>query len=594
MPQTGAPTKPTRVKHLLDRLKTMESEKQYWLPIYDLCGCYVMIRKKHFTGGGTQGEIQTDDIYDDTAINANQLMSASIVGAVWPNGAKSVQLAAPYDLEDDLEDEESETEEVRSYYTWATRRMTQFMDNPKSGLATALDEYMLDQGSFGISGILRQEEDDPEVPITYKAIDAKVMYIDEGSNGYVDTIYIKRKFKLRQLVQEYGYENISAKWRKLYDGGDTKTEVEVLQAIEPRMDNDPYGFGVKNMPIASIHVDIQTEKIMRESGFPDLPISVTRFWKAMGEKYGRSPAMNALPSIIEANALGEAWILATEKTLDPSLLVMDDGTMGNGVVDTSPGGITVVSVSGRIGGNAKPIEPLFLVGDLQWTAARRTELAEIIKNQFFQDRLMDLNNEQRMTLGEANIRDRLRGQSLNTVFTRQIGEQLVPLVEGTFNSLLRRGFLGVIRGSKQEAEQIEMGIKPKYIPDIIAQRMLHNREAYRIVFISPAARIMQTEELEGIERLLLSTGNLAAVRPDALDNINVDFIVRRMQELTGAPPESILALDAVKKVRDIRDKQMQAQTQSAGAREGSETLRNVAQAAAQAGVTGGQPEQKVA
>lgn len=294
--------------------------------------------------------------------------------------------------------------------------------------------------------------------------------------------------------------------------------------------------------------------------------------------------MNALASILEANALGEAYIMAVEKNLDPPLQVEDDSVVGNGVVDTSPGAVTVVSRSGRIANTGgKPIEPLFLVGELQTTLQRRAELGEIIKNHFFQDRLMDLNNEQRMTLGEANIRDRLRGMTLNTVYSRQMAELLVPLLERVFNVLLRIGQLGVLSGSLEEARLLSMGIEPLYIPEAVKSRILDDKEVYRIIFISPATRIMQAEELQGLEQTVTFAANTAAVKPDIMDNLDTDWIIRRVQELTGAPRETVVSLETVRKVRDARNQAQAAMQESENQRQQSETARNMAQAASQIG-----------
>lgn len=565
-----------RARKILDRFKAMKADKANWLNLYQDCAEYVMSRKQGFTGDQPQGQIQTDHIFDDTAPKANSLMAASIIGALWPNGAKSFRIGMPMGLEEELG---GETEEVKRYYQFVTQRMAEFMDNPKAGFITALEEYMLDQGAFGISGISIEDNlDDYEVPLSYQAVDAKQLHIAEGKNGFVNTIYIHKEFTIRQLIEEYGWDGIAKKWRDAYQAdGDCKTKVKVLQAIEPRLEFDPYGFGVKNMPFASIHIDMDTEKIMRESGFHELPVAVARFWKAMGEVYGRSPAMQALPSIREANATGEAWILAMEKTLDPPLLVMDDGSLGGGIIDTGPGAIVVAAVSGRIG-NQRPIEPLFIVGDLQWTAVRRKELEEIIKDHFFIDRLLDMNNEERMQNPEVYIRNQMRGQTLNTTYSRQQGELFVPVIETTFNKLFRRGLLGVIPGSEQELELVQRGVIPRYIPEAIVRRMATGQEVYKIEFISPASRIMQSEELTGIQNMLALTAQMAQVNPEALDILDLDWTLRRVQELEGAPRETIRSTEMIQKMRQQRAEMQQAMLQQEQMRQTSETARNMGQA----------------
>jgi hypothetical protein len=564
-----------KARMILDRHKEMKTEKQPWLNLYQLLGEYIMTRKQHFTSNVNPGEMQNDKIFDDTAPNAVHLMAASLIGALWPNGPKTFQISMPFGLEREVGD----TEECKQYYQFVTKRMAEFMDNPKAGLVTSLEEYMLDQGAFGISGIGTFEQDDPEVPVIYKAVDAKNVTIDEGPNGFVDTVYIEKEFTLRQAVVEYGYDALSKARQEAYEKGDFKCKVKVLHAIQPRIERDPFGFGNADMPYASIHIDVENEKILRESGYTEMPVNVTRFWKAMGEKYGRSPGMNALPSILEANAIREATILAVEKNLDPPLIVLDDGSLGGGTINTSAGAINVFSVSGRLGSmGAKPVEPMLIVGELQSSYARLTELMEIIKNHFFQDRLMDLNNETRMTLGEANIRNNLRGQTLNTIYTRQITELFVPMIERTFNILLRKGFLGVIKGSVEEMMLLDEGIIPIYIPDAIADRMLKGQEVYKITFVSPAIRIMQTEELTGIQQTLQTAVEVAGVKPEILDNIDMDYIIKRVAELTGAPRETIVSAEVVQKFRKARAEQQQAMMEAEAQRQGSETARNMGQA----------------
>lgn len=579
-----------RARRIVQRYEQMKGEKRPWFHIYTLIGQYVFTRKQHFQTTVVPGEIQNGDVFDDTAVGANPLMASSLIGALWPNGAKSFRIRMPFEMEQTLRDQtdSEDTKEIKQFYEWQSLRMAAFMDNPKSGFLTSLEEYMLDQPSFGISGIIAEEQDDFETPITYRAIDAKVMCIDEGADGFVNKVYIERQYTLRQLVELYGYDALNKDHQKMYMANDCKEKVCVLQAIEPRMERDPYGFGVMNMPIASIHIDVKNEKILKESGYREMPVAVSRFWKALGEKYARSPAMNALPAILEANALGEAWTLAVEKTLDPSLLVMDDSVAGGGIIDTSPGGITVVSVPGQLNTKHKPIEPLFLVGDLNWTAARRQELAEIIKNHFYQDRLLDLNNEKRMTLGEANIRNELRGQTLNTVYSRQMAELFTPIIERTYNVLFRKGMLGVIRGSEQDIKLQNSGVTPVYIPDFVAEWMSSEarggppQKAYEIEFISPATRIMKSEELQGIEHTLQVGVEASGAIVEILDNIDIDFTVRRIQELTGAPTEMINSMETIKRIRKDRAEAQQAMAEMEAQRQQSETARNFAQAGASA------------
>lgn len=565
---------PSTVRRITARYSELKRESQMWWPLYQLIGEYVRTRKQHFTTDGTPGEFLNEQLFDSTASRDNHLMGSSMIGALWPNGSKSVKLEAPRIIKR----AQIETDEVKEWYEFATETLVDVMDQPEAGLLTALEEYMTDEGAFGLAGIGAFEKEDDEVPFTFRAIDAKVASIDENADGVVDTIYMEKKMTVRQVVEQYGLENVSKGTRDHYNEGKLGEKIKVLHVIEPRLARNLNSFSAKDMPIASIHIELDKEKILKESGFTEMPVFITRFWKAMNEKRGRSPGMDALPDILELNAIREAVPIAIEKNLDPPLAVFDDGALGGGTINTSAGALNVFSVSGRVGANQRPVEQLITVGELQSSYARISELTESIGQHFFKDRLMDFNNETRMTLGEAHLRNGLREQSLGTIYARQLKELFVPLIQRVFNGLLRRGYFGVIRGSRDEQEILAQGGQPRYIPDAVANLMLLGKEVYRIKFINPAARIMQSEELLGLQRMTEFAVGVAPVNGEIIDNINFDKLIRRVQDLTGASDEIMNSIETVKNIREARAEQQKQMAELEMNKAGSEVARNMAQA----------------
>ncbi len=560
-----------RVRAILNRGRRLKDRKRPWADQFQLIGEYIMTRKQNFTEVNEPGAFLTRDLFDATAIKANDTMSSALIGSLWPNGAKTFQLLPAEGIED--------SKSIKDYFNFVTREMASIMDDSRAGLTIALNEYMRDQGSFGTSGVGVFENEKGPLPIRYVAWDVKTMSIDENSHRFVDVIYNEEEMTIRKLITEYGVDNVSKKSRDLFNNGKQEDMVQVLHAIEPRLDGDPLKFGNKDMPIASIHIEIKAAKILRESGFEEMPVFVSRFAKALGEIYGRSPGMAALPDIIELNAIWEAVTIATEKQLDPPLLVTSDGDLGPSIIDTSAGAINVVNVSGRPGAQ-KPIEPLFIVGEMQSSVALIEKLVEAITGHFFIDRLLDLNNDTRMTFGEAQIRNELRGASLGSIFARQEAELFTPMIGRTFNILLKRGRLGVIAGSREQIALMEKGITPLVIPASISDRMIKGEEVFKIKYVSPAKRTMQAEEVQG----LLATQNYAilwsSIVPEAVDNIDIDFSIKRISELTGASEEAVRDLQSIEALRKARAAQAAAQAQLDAAAQASEIARNAGQAQA--------------
>ncbi len=559
----------SKVKNTVERYRKLLAEKQNLNPLYSLVSEYVFNRKYNTHGIPNAGIFADEDVYDNSAQRANSIMANVMVNNIWPNGPRTFAIGRTWDT--------PSTEEVNSYWEWANSQMYSVMDSTRAGLQTTLDEYMLDQGSYAISGIYVEENDqDFSVPVRYRAWEIKNMCIDEGPDGIVDTIFYEKEMTLRNAVKIYGLDNLSAASRRRYEQGDVESKIKVLHAIEPRIERNPYKYGSKDMPIASLHVELGCDKILKESGFEEMPVFVGRFMKVPGEKYGRSPAMIAMADILEINAVREAISIATEKQLDPPMAVFDDGSLGGGTIDTSAGAINVFSVSGRLN-TGKPIEPLYTVGELQSSYAYIDTLTEKINNHFYLDRLLDFNNESRMTFGEAQLRDALRGQSLGTFYARQEAEVLTPVINRTFNILLKRGRLGVIRGSKEEMDLIAQGIRPVYIPDAIVERILTGKDVYELTFLSPAKRTMQSEELRGIMDTANFAVGVAPANPEILDNIDFDKLISRVAKLSGAPLELVKSAVTVQNIRKARSEQQAQMLQIEQARQQSEIGRNVAQ-----------------
>ena len=558
-----------RIDIIFQRLKVLKNNKRSLRSLFSLISEYVYNREYDDYDVPNSGIFADGDIYDNTAQRANGIMANVMVNNIWPNGPRTFFLGRTWDTAD--------TAEIHNYFSYVNQQMYSVMDNTKAGLQTALDEYMLDQGAFATSGVyVKEKEDDNAVPVRYEAWSIKGRYVDEGPDGIIDTIFSEISMSVRNAIKVYGYEHVSSKVRKDFDNGDYENKVKILHVIEPRLERDKSKKGVKDMPIASIHIEISTRKILKESGLEEMPVFVGRFSKVPGEIYGRSPAMVAMADILEINAVREAISIATEKQLDPPMAVYDDGALGAGTIDTSAGAINVFSVTGRLNAG-KPIEPLYTVGELQSSYTHIDTLKETINNHFYLDRLLDFNNETRMTLGEAQLRNALRGQSLGAFYARQENEVITPMIERTFNILLKRGRLGVIAGSKEDVEQLKRGMRPVYIPEELVQRMRNGEDFYEITYLSPAKRTMQSEELRGIMETANFAVQVAPANVEVLDNIDFDKLIARVAKLSGAPMELIKDSDTVKKIREARAQQQEELAKLEQARQQSEIGRNVAQ-----------------
>lgn len=550
------------VKRILARYQREKTLKVNWNIHFQVIAEFFLTRKADFTVNFVPGMFLNRDLYDSTGVKAGNVAAGALQGMIWPSESKNFRICKHRSITDN--------EDNRKYFNEISSRLHEDINSIRAGLGLAISEYFRDEVFFGTSGIA--VFDPPpgldDVQYLFQSWDIKRMVIVEGPNGFVNRIYYEREETIEQAALEFGEDNLSEKsGRMLKDSPDTK--IQILHAIEPRYDRDPDGASVFDLPVSSIYIELGEDKLIKESGYDEMTVFVGRLMKNMRETYGRSFAMDALPDELEANALREAAIVAVEKLLDPPLGVIDDGRLGSATIDTSAGAINVFNISGRIG-NQPPVFPINTVGDLKSTEGRLEQLKQSISDHFLIDRLLDMNNETEMTLGEVMERQKLRAFVLNPYFTRQYAEVFTPLVHRCFNMALKSGRLGVMSGSEGHFNKLLNDDDTLVIPPEIAAAMLRGKEVYDIEYLTPAVRMMQTQSASGILEVWKFCNDVAQTQPEVYDNVDEDKSVQLVGEYRGAPVEIFRSAEMIKQIRDARAQQ---QAQDKQFQQGIETAK---------------------
>lgn len=538
-------------KKYIEHFDALKNDRKTWDRQYQILGEYVSQIKQNFDTSPQAGIFLLDDIYDATGAFAAQNAASSLLGMLWPGSAKqSIEITPPDDIEGD-------STELTEFYGYMTDMTVRAMDNPKANLNLALDEYMIDQLIFGTSGV--GVERGFESDVLFKSYGVKEMYVDEGKNGRVSDIFLCFEWTVRRLMEEYPVDRLSEKTQEKIKNGKLNDRVKILICILPRKEFKAEK-GVLAMPYMSMHFEYDSKHLIKESGFTDLPIKVARFRKLNYERYGRSPAMMALPDIREANALREAVIVATEKNLDPPLAILDDGMLGSGTVDTSAGALNVFNVSAAMG-NRNPIFPLVTVGSIPDALARLEELKNTISQHFFLDRLLDFNNETQMTFGEAQIRNQIRNASLSSLFSRQIAELFTPLIQRVVDILFEDGKFGVIKGSEKEAEFKEQGMEIRYIPQELVERIENDQSIYEINYKTQASKASRAEEYIAILDVLSFSIQAMQVDPSVRHRVDLHKGVQEIGNIRALPVGILKQDDEVEKLIKAEAQQVDAQNE---------------------------------
>jgi hypothetical protein len=224
-----------------------------------------------------------------------------------------------------------------------------------------------------------------------------------------------------------------------------------------------------------------------------------------------------------------------------------DSNMQNEAANLLPGGITYVPNLAQSGFRPAYLVPPKIEGlmeDIKETQSR-------IDKCFFVDLfLMIASLDTVRTATEIAERKQEKMLMLGPFLERSQFELINPMIDRIFSIMLRAGLL------------------PPPPREVMGT-------ALDIECVSALADAQKSTATTGIERLVAFVGNLAAAKPEVLDNIDFDETVEEYADLLGVTPKLIVTKEQLARVRDQRAKQMQAQqsAQSAmAAVQGAQTL----------------------
>jgi hypothetical protein len=529
-------------EEIIRRHNARVKKKSAWLNLWQILGEYVRMLKQDFTGSTGPGDMLNKEIFDATGPDAAEKCTAALIGLLWQSGSRSFLLQPPKSLK--------ESAATKKYYDSINEITRDAFDDPRAGYATADEEYMNDQVAFGTSAIVTFEGTDSDVSFEAWGVDEAAHSLGRG--GRLESISREVCWPLRRVIETYGVEKLSNKLQELArNKTDLDKDIKIIHALEPRENLKPGGMGNLNMAIRSAHVELDTKHVILESGYAEMPASLGLFYKRRKEDYGRSLAMKALPTILELNATKELRLLALEKAYDPPHVVNSDSIAGNQKLDMSAGGVIVAKMTKLSGG--QPIYPLYDGANIPLADKQVEELRSEINGHFLLDRLIDFNNDTEMTLGEVQFRAELRGQSLGSTFHRQILVRQ-ETIERVVNILFRKGRFGVVEGSLEHRVAVANGEDPLIIPDAIAKLIQSGKDFYTIKFLSPAARLMEAAEANGVVRTWQAAAQIAAAEGhgEVYDGLDADKSLEVISRNAGAPTSIMKAKEEIEAIRKER------------------------------------------
>tara|TARA_R100000700_G_C3167815_1_gene142726 strand:+ start:157 stop:1746 length:1590 start_codon:yes stop_codon:yes gene_type:complete len=517
------------IKSLVDRYEHIKTQRDNWNSHYQELADYMLPRKADVVKSRSKGDKRMELIFDGTALQSVDLLSSSLHGMLTSGATPWFHL--------DLKDEEiGRDDDVREWLQDTSLRMMRAFN--QSNFETEVHEMYVDLVVFG-TGCMFIEMEDNDLRFSTRHISE--FYVQENQFGIVDTVFRSYKSPVRQVAQRFGLENVTDYISKKFK--DTPDEeVEILHVVIPREERDKSKIDNKNMPYASIYIDMQSSVMLSESGFQEFPYIVPRFLKATGEIMGRSPAMVALPDVKMLNLMSKTIIQAAQKQIDPPLLVPDDGFLLP--IRTQPGGLNFFR-----SGTRDTITPLNTGANIPIGLNMEDQRRTAIRSAFFIDQLLT-GGTPNMTATEIIQRQEERMRVIGPVLGRLMNEMLRPLIDRVFSLMLR-------------ADMIQQA------PEILQGRNVD------IEYVSPLARAQKSSSLNSTMKALEILMPLAQMLPVG-DHIDPDGLVKHVTESLGVPKTTLRSSAEIQETRQARAEAEQKQMQ---AMEDAQDVQNVAQIA---------------
>lgn len=508
-----------------------------------------------------KGQFTYENVYDTTAVNANVDATNAIVGILWQSGGRSIRISRADNIKD--------SKENVKWFEDSSKKFVRVLDDPNAKLVTSLMEYTADALGRGSSAVGTYRG--TKAPLLFKNHPVRYVYFQDNDEGVTDSVAIRNWLPSYVVVEKYGIENVAPKVvQDVSSQTQRANEVEIITFIDPNTGDDR-----QERPFNAVHVDMDNLHIMRRGFYEEMPVKVGRIFKNAFETYGRCPALNSLADIKRINAISGDLFDAVERTQQPPLGILGDSVLGQGVIDLSAGAVNMLNTNATDG---SPIVPIQTVGDMQTSVLLRQELKLAIKEAYQLDKLIPLQENQSDTATEALLIDRIRNTSIGGMLSRQINEVYTPLMETSFNTLFNDGFFGFIEGSDllnkerikrgiENSEKVKTGREPDLeelplIPKDIAEAFLNGEDVYVIEYLTPAARMLQSEEAQNMVTSFNETMQYAQADPNVLDEIDLDKATRRTYELRGLR-DILRPSEDVEKIRIEKAKLQQEQAEQA-------------------------------
>ncbi|TJV02337.1 MAG: phage tail protein, partial [Mesorhizobium sp.] len=491
-------------------------------------------------------------VYANTINSAANRLAAGLESLIIPQSEKWHGLTTA-EMDDEETDEEKEWAEALRDFLFALRY------SANSNFVPATQACLRNVVRYG-PAYLYAEEGFGGTLIRYASIPVVEGYLSRNRWGQVDTFHRRYERTARQAAQLLGYEKLPARIKALVDDpAKCEEKVSLIQCVQPRDERRMYRSGGSyqylDAAFASYHVIEDEEEIVRESGFRTFPVSTFNWRRYEGDAYGISPAIEALTTVREENAVRRSGLRALQQITDPP-------TASKARLDYVPVLNPGENYPGLIDDNGRPlIQPIATGQNPSYAFDYAASRAEEIRDMMFVNLFQTLVQNPQMTATEALIRQEEKGALL-----------------GPSGSIIQAGFAANLDRELSILEDKGLYDEDSRFapPESLAGKTV------RPTFTGPLDVLRRSAEARDTIQVVTTAMQMAQFDPGIMDNIDGDEALRVVQSAGRSPQRIFRRKDEVEGLRGARAQAQQAQAGMAAIATAGKVAKDAVPAAVQA------------
>jgi hypothetical protein len=498
-----------RVKEALDEQSRMETQRatfdSHWQEVaerVDPAGAVFTTQDR------TPGEKRTEKLFDSTAAISLGRGAAAFESMVTPRSQKW------HGLTTDEDDEQA----VLVYLERFRDLLFRTRYARRANFANQNGEFIRAFMAYGNSVLFA--DDDPGKSLRYKHCHTAACWFAENHAGMVDRLHRGMRLTARQILGKFPDA-------KLPDRIVTAAEREpdrkfrVLHCVYPNPEIRPRGAMVDRFAERGVYV-LEEEKLLLEvGGFRTMPYTVARYRVNAEEVYGRSPAMDVLPSIKTVNEQQKTNLRSGQRMADPPLLAYRDGF-------AAPFSLRGSSVNvGYLDEQGRPLlRPMETNANLPVSLEMQEGERTVIKDAFFVTLFQILEESPNKTATQVLEEVQQRGILMSPPVGRLQSEAYGQLIEREID------LLSQIEGG--EFLRRRLGEMPR--------ALVERGGNYEIEYDAPINRAQRAAEGIAILRTFEAATTFAQIDPTAVKVLKPRESLRTIGRINGMPAH-LLATD---------------------------------------------------